>query len=189
MGGGPQGSHDVTRKRPRSTTSSDSTTTYKRGASEDVVASAAGTPSEMVTCPADVDAYMQEQTSGDIALHDDASIPVYDSIPSSSEPMTSLSGQLVQIETLARRRPQHRETWYIVARDWYQNWHDACSGRISKTAIAPTTSPGPIRNDSITGPDGSLRLEPILLEEEDDFEFLPEEAWKLLVEWYDWDLV
>ena len=178
----------MTRKRPRSTTSSDSATTYKRGASEDAIASAASTPSAMVTSPADVDAYMQEQESGDIALHDGTSIPSLDSIGSSSEPMPSPSGQLTLIETFSRKRPQPREIWYIVARDWYQKWHDACSGRISKTTVAPTGPIGPIRNDNITSPDGSLRLEPLLIEGE-DIEYLPEEAWNLLVEWYDLKLL
>ncbi|KAF8323520.1 uncharacterized protein EI90DRAFT_3076907 [Cantharellus anzutake] len=184
MGGGPQGSQDVTRKRPRSTTSSDSSTTYKRGASEDAIASAASTPSATVTPSVGMDAYMREQDKDDVCLPGDTITRGNDPIASSSKPMPIPSEQLTLIESLVQRTPQPGETWYIISRGWYQKWHDACSGRISKTISDPSTIPlGPIQNDAIVGADGTLRMEPALQEGE-DIEYLPDQAWKLLVEWY-----
>lgn len=188
---GSGGTDSPGRKRPRSSdefaTSSAGAPSTKRGASEDRVMRSSPAspvldaeipPPSLLSTALAVDEYMasQGEASADAPLH------------ASSTPTPAK--QLEIIESLKNERIVAGSTWFVVAKDWYDRWHDACSPQsASSSKHAPAASPfGPIDNTSITKVDpqpGSLYdliLEPPVIEGE-SCEFIPKAAHELFVQW------
>ncbi|KAF8325456.1 uncharacterized protein EI90DRAFT_3019088 [Cantharellus anzutake] len=88
--------------------------------------------------------------------------------------------QLSLIESLIKKQLTPGDVWFVIAKSWYRRWHNACSGLISKEPVGLLN---PVNNDDIWGHGGSLTLKDPVVEGV-NAELVPEEAWKLLIEWY-----
>ena len=106
--------------------------------------------------------------------------------PTPAEPATappSGAEQLSQINTLKRKALVAGDTWYIVARPWYRRWAAACAEGDSMEKDLEGLSPadvGPIDNSPLLDSSGNLVVVPA---EGDNAEYLPSEAWMLLLQW------
>lgn len=74
------------------------------------------------------------------------------------------------------------DTYYLVAAHWYTVWSDYVNSSpdLVSSDVVPSR-PGPVDNSALLEEDGSLKPELI---EKNDYELLPEKAWKLLEKWY-----
>lgn len=75
---------------------------------------------------------------------------------------------------LKSRPKEVGETWYLVSRRWFSHWELACQN------IVPAGSIGAVENADLLDQNGSVILG---LQEGDDIECVPEEAWNYLLEW------
>ncbi|KAF8597759.1 cysteine proteinase [Ceratobasidium sp. AG-I] len=86
---------------------------------------------------------------------------------------------------IAKQMPLESGTiWYVVSRKWYQAWEAATLG-VSDKEFADVTEAtlGPVDNSNIVHP-GTTEMLPLLAEGH-DVEFVPQDAWNSLVQWYD----
>lgn len=124
--------------------------------------------------------------------------------PSATLPMSSLDSkkpdldvpfspfeQLLTVRELKAQSLEEGDIWYGVSKAWYTQWEDYCLNRPDKSSVyvKKSTGPGPIDNSDITeinphpGRAYDLSLEhPVV--EGDTLEFVPKEAYDLLVRWY-----
>ncbi|THH21501.1 hypothetical protein EW146_g63 [Bondarzewia mesenterica] len=204
----PKSSHTITandtttsRKRQRSS-SMDSTTSSsspKRSASEDPtsVASADNTRtrsprtqfqdishlSSSDPTSNDIDAYMVSQGEADIPqtiVPDSISPTTPQAEP--ADIYSRLQERQFLIET-ARKKPMNEgDTWYVVSQTWFSRWKKAVSGIEDKEGgVLDEKDLGPVDNSDILEANGELLL---AAEEGFNVEFVPEDAWHLLVNWY-----
>lgn len=163
------------RKRARSHPSSD-TSSQKRAMSEDPKNHAQGEPqSSSQAGEIGTDhTYMREQRQ---RLDDEAS--------NAERPISHFSPpEKFKLITLYQKDPMVvGQTWYLVSRDWYSKWERACLGENGKDDILSESQIGPVDNSMILDEAGLLDRSKQLIEGE-DVEFVPSEAWKLLVGWY-----
>lgn len=185
-------SPDTTRKRPRSQTESaqEPSTTYKRGASEDLVMrSSSEVPETSSSAATDIDAYMADQGEFDLPTFDVGrtfASPDMDLVAGSH--VLQPHQRLLSISVLKIKPLKEGDIWYLIPKKWYTRFEDACSGRISKDSSS--SSPlGPIDNTEITqlapypGKEYDLILDPPVVEG-DTVEFIPALAHDFLQEWF-----
>ncbi|KAL7918893.1 hypothetical protein ACQKWADRAFT_302851 [Trichoderma austrokoningii] len=109
--------------------------------------------------------------------------------PAQSAPLPSLTEQVKIIETLLKAAadslPKEGDKAYLVSRTWVDK---ALSLRSGKTDVTEA-SLGPIDNSDIIeqvlqepGREDFIRLKPGL--DQQSFELFPEDAWKLVLDWY-----
>lgn len=131
-----------------------------------------------------IDAYMEEQGES-LVSEIRLDVPPSSSTPSSHATPAlatgpSLASKLETITNLRKSPMRADETWYVVSRKWYRRWEKACSGEEDKEGRVEESDLGPVNNVDILNTDGSL----VQCTEGVDVEFIPEEAWKLLEQWY-----
>lgn len=103
--------------------------------------------------------------------------------------------QLLAVRKAKENTLEEGDIWYIVSESWYTRWENYCLSRPNKLeddesdSQKATTSPGPIDNTDITdinphpGQAYDLTLSnPVV--EGSTIEFVPKEAYELLVQWY-----
>ncbi|KAF8637637.1 hypothetical protein AX17_002705 [Amanita inopinata Kibby_2008] len=173
------------RQRSHSMLSDASTSSLKRAVSDDIPPGlrsprADKLSSLSLTDPAqDIDAYMAEQGEADI--------PTAISIPSSVSHDTSGCPSVPPAEKLSivnwgkSKEMEIGETWYLIARDWWKRWEKACTGLADKGGLMTENDLGPVDNSRLLDQYGNLQ--PSLVEGV-DVEYVPEETWQLLVDWY-----
>lgn len=94
----------------------------------------------------------------------------------------SATAKLSRIAELKRSPMALNQTWFLVDRTWCRRWRAALG------EIDPKSHPEPIAESDLGPPSTSAlldqygNLKPGLIEDV-DFEFIPEEGWKLLVGW------
>lgn len=127
-----------------------------------------------------IDAYMADQGESDVAA---MTIPGPPPPARSSESFASLTQteKLSLISNLRKAPLVVGKIWYLVARHWYRRWEKACTGEEDKEGAVVEAELGPVDNSSLLEKDGSLYAQSLI--EGVDVEFVPEAAWKLLVEW------
>jgi ubiquitin carboxyl-terminal hydrolase 4/11/15 len=125
----------------------------------------------------DIDAYMAEQGEADIQTtielpesHSQNGIVQAVPPPEKLSTIKKLRGQPLKAE----------DTWYIVARRWYRRWEKCCTGEIDKEGAIEESALGPVDNSSLLDKDGNVTS---ALVEGMDAEFVPKDAWDLLVAW------
>lgn len=131
-----------------------------------------------------LDAYMEEQgeaTVSEIRLD----VPISSTAPPLPTPPAqatelSLASKLATVDTLRKQSMQVGQTWHVVSRKWFRRWQKACSGEEDKEGTIEEKDVGPVNNADILDADGNLGQ----CTEGVDVEFLPQEAWDLLVQWY-----
>jgi ubiquitin carboxyl-terminal hydrolase 4/11/15 len=124
----------------------------------------------------DIDAYMAEQGEADIPTTIQLPEPHQNEMVPSVSPLEKLS-------TIKKLRQNHLnvgDTWYIVARRWYKRWEKACTGEVDKEGGVEQSELGPIDNSPLLDKDENVTSG---LVEGIDVEFVPKEAWELLVTW------
>jgi ubiquitin carboxyl-terminal hydrolase 4/11 len=156
--------------------------------SQDPSADANDTPrrNDLPTPPADdekiandIDAYMAEQ--GEASGEATTTQPPQ---ATSSAPLTSTltaKEKHDKIVALSKREMAIGETWYVVSRRWWKRWEKACLGTVDKEGAVEEKDLGPVNNSHLVDMRGNLI--PGQAIEGIDVQFVPEEAWKLLVEW------
>lgn len=115
-----------------------------------------------------------------------------DSVLSSSIPPFE---QLLAVRKAKEKPLEEGDIWYIVSKSWYTRWENYCLSQPNKLqydksdAQKGISSPGPIDNTDITdinphpGQAYDLTL-PNPVVEGNTIEFIPKEAYELLVQWY-----
>ncbi|CAL1715008.1 unnamed protein product [Somion occarium] len=171
------------RKRQRSPSmhSEADSSSPKRAASQDLVLENSSSPREHpakadYNADEDIDTYMAEQGEANIPLTLDLSTPPPPPVTNLT-PMTKLES----IDSLRKKPMQPGEMWYLVARPWYKRWRLACSGEEDKEGRVNEADLGPVDNSSLVDASGNLISSAT---EGVDVEFVPEQAWNLLVQWY-----
>lgn len=102
--------------------------------------------------------------------------------PTTSSTTDTPKGKLQKIQSLKGKPLVLGETWYLVSSQWYRGWVSACGGAPMKGAPEDESQVKAVDNSSLAGSKpGKLKID---IEEGIDYELLPEDAWKLLVEWY-----
>ncbi|KIP08808.1 hypothetical protein PHLGIDRAFT_360943 [Phlebiopsis gigantea 11061_1 CR5-6] len=87
-----------------------------------------------------------------------------------------------KVAAFAQRDMIVGETWYVVSRRWYRRWEKACTGVMDKEGGVEEKDIGPVDNGYLVDLKGNLTASS--LAEGVDVQFVPEEAWELLSEWY-----
>lgn len=101
--------------------------------------------------------------------------------PTTSSTTDTPKGKLQKIQSLKGKPLVLGETWYLVSSQWYRGWVSACGGAPMKGAPEDESQVKAVDNSSLAGlKPGKLKID---IEEGTDYELLPEDAWKLLVEW------
>lgn len=96
------------------------------------------------------------------------------------------SEQVARINQLKAKELVVGDTWYIVAKPWFRRWSSAASQE-SRTKAGDQAESlsvqdvGPVDNANLVKPGSDDLLKPPV--EGIDAEFVPEEAWNLLVSW------
>lgn len=123
----------------------------------------------------DMDTYMADQGGDDIGTLTltPSTTPSYASVPPADK--------LPLIDDLKRKNMVLGETWYLVSSEWWKRWRKACTGEVDKRGPISEADLGPVNNSSLLDEYSHLRS-PIV--EGMDVEYVPEEAWNLLVTWY-----
>lgn len=135
-------------------------------------------PSEDLTTPPDSDTQMAEHNSAVSAALPEAT----PSNASSSSNVLTPKDKYDKIVALAKREMVAGETWYVVSHRWYRRWEKACTGVIDKEGPIEEKDIGPVDNGHLADINGNLTDASVA--EGVDVDFVPEEAWELLVEWY-----
>lgn len=125
----------------------------------------------------DIDAYMAEQGEAEIP----AFIPSPLSQSDASAQSISRKEKLSRVQTAKGRRMVIGEKWYLVSSRWFKRFTKACTGEIDKEGPVTEQDLGPVNNSSLL--DSYDNLLPSLAESV-DVEYVPQEVWDLLVEWY-----
>lgn len=184
------GSASAGRKRQRSQSmeSAASSSSPKRSASED--AQALDRDVTQLTLPGpsnlEIDAYMATQEDDPPLDHttDPSATPTLSkSAQTVSAPSTHSAPEdrLTAIEEAKNRPLLVGETWYLVSRTWYRRWHKAVSGVMDKEGPVTESDLGPVDNSSLVNSKGDLSVSTV---SGIDVEYLPQDAWDLLVTWY-----
>ena len=176
----------ISRKRQRSESmqSEGSSSSPKRSLSEDPAEDTFRSPPQSEDMTAlnlseanindDIDSYMAEQDRSG------ATEPL--TTPrSAATTILSPSEKLRLIQSLCNEPMKIGETWYIVSRRWYRRWEKACSGQVDKEGAVEEKDIGPVDNTPLVDLNGNLVAQAV---EHVDVEFLSEEAFTRLVEWY-----
>ncbi|KAI0788771.1 hypothetical protein C8Q75DRAFT_767864 [Abortiporus biennis] len=132
----------------------------------------------------DIDAYMADQEEAAQSSQSTFPDPPPPPITLNGSPPTShlsLPEKLDKITTLCRVQMTPGETWYLVGRRWFKRFQKACSGEVDKEGAVSEKDLGPVDNSTLVDSRGNL-ISPIV--EHVDVEYVPEEAWNLLVSWY-----
>ena len=136
-------------------------------------------PTEDVPMISDSDAQSESQTSLTPAPIPPLAAPA---TPSGSSSVTvTPKDKYDKVVALAKRDMVVGETWYVVSRRWYKRWEKACTGIADKEGSVEEKDIGPVDNSHLVDSKGNLTNN---LTEDVDIQFVPEEAWELLVEWY-----
>ncbi|KZS94514.1 UCH-domain-containing protein [Sistotremastrum niveocremeum HHB9708] len=122
----------------------------------------------------DIDKYMEEQDAGPSIVPNEQMPPSNASAPQK---------KFAQIKELKSRPMIEGETWYIVQRDWFRKWENACSGQSGKEELVDESTIGPVDNSIIADAEGEIRSE-IQIQEGTNVEYVPQEVWDLFTEWY-----
>lgn len=118
----------------------------------------------------EIDAYMAEQGED----HGQAA--------ASTAGTASTSAQKLEVLKHSQDKPmQVGETWYIVPRRWYFRWKKAITGEEDKEGRVEEKDLGPVDNTPLCDQRGQVTSDLI---EHVDCEFVPEEVWTKLLEWY-----
>ncbi|KAI0065534.1 cysteine proteinase [Artomyces pyxidatus] len=177
----------ITRKRQRSISmdSATSSSSPKRSASEDPTASQDAQSPITRSSPRaqeislltlsdpssnDIDAYMASQGEADVQ-----------SIVLSPPPSMTPQTKWATIDEMRKKPMQEGQTWHLVAKSWFRRWQKAVTGEQDKEGGVDERDIGPVDNTSIVDASGQLSSNPT---EGVDVEYLPEDAWSLLVTWY-----
>lgn len=135
-------------------------------------------PAEDQTMTSDPDTQMEDQISSVSTLVPQSTAST---TPASTSALTPKE-RYDKIVSLAKRDMVVDETWYVVSQHWYRRWEKACTGVVDKEGHVEEKDIGPVDNGHIVDLKGNLIARTVT--EDVDVQFLPEEAWKLLVEWY-----
>ncbi|EKM50435.1 uncharacterized protein PHACADRAFT_129620 [Phanerochaete carnosa HHB-10118-sp] len=135
-------------------------------------------PAEDAKQAADVDVYMAEQ--GEASGEATATNPL-EASSSSTSPLT-LREKYLKISPLVKRDMVVGETWYVVSRRWYRRWEKACTGSVDKEGAVEEKDLGPVDNGHLVDFKGNIATTSVT--EGVDVQFLPQEAWDLIVSWY-----
>ncbi|KAF9482583.1 cysteine proteinase [Pholiota conissans] len=127
----------------------------------------------------DIDAYMADQGEADIPQF----MPPTPSLSetTSAAPMRSLREKLSRVQSGKGRKMQIGETWYLVSARWYKRFVKACTGEVDKAGPVNEEDLGPVNNSSLLDSYGNLLPS---LAEGVDVEYVPQEVWDELVDWY-----
>ncbi|EST09018.1 Peptidase C19, ubiquitin-specific peptidase, DUSP domain protein [Kalmanozyma brasiliensis GHG001] len=130
------------------------------------------------------DATLSEQLP---SYHDAVDAPT--SIDTSANTVARPTGQqqLDLIRPMKNRPLVAGDTWYLVSRTWYRRWNTACSElRDSDPAEKVDVAIGPIDNSDLLHEDSNPSFARLRqgISEGMEYEMLPEEGWKHLVDWY-----
>ncbi|KAH9852032.1 cysteine proteinase [Lenzites betulinus] len=117
----------------------------------------------------DIDAYMAEQGED------------HGQIVGSPTVGLSSAQKLQLVENALKKPMQVGETWYIVNRRWYYRWRKAMTGEEDKEGRVEEKDLGPVDNTLLCDQRGQVTSDLI---EHVDCEFVPEEIWSALKEWY-----
>ncbi|KAI0372717.1 cysteine proteinase [Pilatotrama ljubarskyi] len=118
----------------------------------------------------DIDTYMAEQGED----HGKA-------VASSAQASWTPAQKLQFVEDALKKPMQVGETWYIVSRRWYLRWKKAMTGEEDKEGRVEEEDVGPVDNTPLCDQRGRVTSDLI---EHVDCEFVPEEVWTKLKEWY-----
>lgn len=176
------------RQRSQSMESAGSSSSPKRAASEDAQAQDREEAAMSLPTPSgsDIDAYMATQEDDpplDSAIDPSATPPQSRSAqvaPNPSMPPTP-EAKLAIIEQAKSRPLTVGETWYLVSRAWYRRWHKAVSGVVDKEGSVNESDLGPVDNSALVNSQGIFSVPAV---GGVDVEYLPQNAWDLLVSWY-----
>lgn len=122
----------------------------------------------------DIDSYMAEQGEDDILLISQAPSPLPESTP------LALEEKLTIVEKGKGQSMVVGETWYLISRDWWKRWRKACTGEVDKEGPLSEQDLGPVDNSRLLDAHSKLQLD---LAEGVDVEYVPEDVWKLFVDW------
>lgn len=116
-----------------------------------------------------------------VNMGQDSEMDIYMKEQDHSEQL-SATEKLSRVAQLKRSPMALNQTWFLVDRTWCRRWRAALG------EIDPKSHPEPISESDLGPPSTSALLDQYGnlkpgLAEEVDFEFIPEEAWKLLVAW------
>ncbi|KAE9399579.1 UCH-domain-containing protein [Gymnopus androsaceus JB14] len=157
----PTSSTSSSRKRQRSTSQSSATEeeSLKRGSPRPQIDSLSINDPINMGQDSEMDIYMKEQDHSE---------------------QLSATEKLSRVAQLKRSPMALNQTWFLVDRTWCRRWRAALG------EIDPKSHPEPISESDLGPPSTSALLDQYGnlkpgLAEEVDFEFIPEEAWKLLV--------
>lgn len=91
------------------------------------------------------------------------------------EPMSVSGSDLDEVPKIVQRRMEKGEAWYLIDKMWYEQFEKFISDK------EPSNNPGPIDNSKLfhVSDDGSCELKEGL-EEDTDYKFVPEEAWRIV---------
>ena len=179
------------RKRLRSLSleSESSSSSPKRSMSQDPSLDAHGTPRrhDLPTPPAEdqdmideIDSYLAEQGEASGAPAAEHPLEATSSAPSTSTLTPKEKHE--KIVAMGKRDMVVGETWYVVSRRWWKRWEKACLGTVDKEGAVDEKDIGPVDNKHLVDLKGNLATQQVV--EGVDVEFIPEEAWTLLQEWY-----
>lgn len=118
----------------------------------------------------EIDAYMAEQGED----HGQA-------VASTTGASWSSAQKLEYVENALKKPMQPGERWYIVSRRWYLRWKKAMTGEEDKEGRVDEKDLGPVDNTLLCDQRGQVTSDLI---EHVDCEFVPEEVWTKLTEWY-----
>ncbi|KAI8974530.1 cysteine proteinase [Trametes punicea] len=118
----------------------------------------------------EIDAYMAEQGED----HGQA-------VPSRAASGWISQQKLQFVENGMKKEMRVGETWYIVSRRWYLRWRKAMTGEEDKEGRVEEKDLGPVDNTPLCDQRGQVTSDLI---EHVDCEFVPEEVWVKLKDWY-----
>ncbi|OSD02956.1 cysteine proteinase [Trametes coccinea BRFM310] len=166
--------HTNSRKRQRSLSmqSEPSSSSPKRSASQDPQSLQTNDIPSLAPDGAntEIDAYMAEQGEDQ-----------GQSVLTGSSTGLSSQQKLQFVENGMKKDMHVGETWYIVSRRWYLRWRKAMTGEEDKEGRVEEKDVGPVDNSPLCDQSGQLTSDLI---EHVDCEFVPEEVWTKLEEWY-----
>jgi len=123
----------------------------------------------------EIDAYMAEQGEEEI--------PPFTSPPSYQDKDMQPVSREEKFNIVSKgkaRQMEIGETWYLVSAVWYKRWSRACTGEVDKEGPVIEAELGPVDNSTLLDTYGHLLPS---LAENIDVEYVPEEVWKLFIQW------
>lgn len=122
------------------------------------------------------------RTQGEGLSLSDSTTPNESTQPTTSSTSLTPKERLQKIQSLKNKPLALGDTWYLISRQWYRGWESACGGAPLKGAPEDESQVKAVDNSSLAGLKPG-KLKTAAIDEGVDYELLPEEAWKLLVEW------